>query len=56
MMPESILFRLDLAKHYLKVDDEERAKTVLEQIAEMNVELPNEGPLKQEAAELLEDL
>ena len=56
MMPESILFRLDLAKHYLKVDDEERAKDVLEEITKMEVKLPNEGPLKEEAANILEDL
>ncbi|MDZ7754959.1 tetratricopeptide repeat protein [Rhodohalobacter sp.] len=56
MMPESILFRLDLAKHYLKVDDEERAKKVLEEITGMDVTLPNEGQLKEEAAKILEDL
>jgi len=56
MMPESILFRLDLAKHYLKVDDEESAKKVLEEVSDMEVELPNEEPLKEEAEELLEDL
>lgn len=56
MMPESILFRLDLAKHYMKVDDEEQAREVLKEISEMDVELPNEGQLKEEAASILEDL
>ena len=56
MMPESILFRLDLAKHYLKVDDEESAREVLEEITGMEVTLPNEGQLKEEAANILEDL
>ncbi len=56
MMPESILFRLDLAKHYLKVDEEENAREVLEEISEMDVELPNENQLKEEAANILEDL
>lgn len=56
MMPESILFRLDLAKHYLKVDDEERAREILKEISEMDVELPNEGQLKEEASNILKDL
>ncbi|HKK89651.1 MAG TPA: tetratricopeptide repeat protein [Saprospiraceae bacterium] len=56
MMPESILFRLDLAKHYLKVDDEESAREVLDEISEMEVTLPNEGQLKDEAANILKDL
>ena len=56
MMPESILFRLDLAKHYLKVDDEESAREVLDEISEMEVTLPNEGQLKDEVANILEDL
>ena len=56
MMPESILFRLDLAKHYLKVDEDEKAKEVLEEITEMDVELPNEDQLKEEAEQLLEEL
>ncbi len=56
MMPECILFRLDLAKHYLKVDDEEQAREVLEEIKEMEPTLPNEGQLKEEAANILEDL
>lgn len=56
MMPESILFRLDLAKHYLKVDEEESAREILNEISDMDVELPNEGQLKEEAANILEDL
>ena len=56
MMPESILFRLDLAKHYLKVDDDVNAVRVLEEISEMEVTLPNEGQLKEEAVNILEDL
>lgn len=56
MMPESILFRLDLAKHYLKVNDEERAREVLKKINEMEPTLPNEGQLKEEAVQILEDL
>ena len=55
-MPESILFRLDLAKHYLKVDDDDKAVRVLEEISEMEVTLPNEGQLKEEAVNILEDL
>lgn len=56
MMPECILFRLDLAKHYLKVDNEEQAREVLEEIKEMEPTLPNEGQLKEEAANILKDL
>jgi tetratricopeptide (TPR) repeat protein len=56
MMPESILFRLDLAKHYMKVDEDDKAKEVLEEISEMEVELPNEGQLKEEAEQILEEL
>jgi FimV-like protein len=56
MMPESILFRLDLAKHYLKVDDDDKAREVLEEIKEMEITLPNEGQLKEEASQLLEEL
>ena len=56
MMPESILFRLDLAKHYLKVDDEDSAREVLDKISDMDVKLPNEGQLKEEAANILEEL
>lgn len=56
MMPECILFRLDLAKHYMKVDEDDKAKEVLEEIEDMDVELPSEGQLKEEAANILEDL
>ncbi len=56
MIPESILFRLDLARHYLKVDEQQRAAEILEKISEMEARMPNEERHKKKAAELLREL
>lgn len=56
MMPESILFRVDLAKHYLSVDKEDEAKEVLEEAASMEVKMMDDDDKKEEAKELLKEL
>ncbi|MCC5913158.1 MAG: hypothetical protein JJU46_02175 [Balneolaceae bacterium] len=56
MMPESILFRVDLAKHYMSVDEEVKAKEVLEEAASMEPEMMDDDDKKEEAKELLEEL
>jgi len=56
MMPESILFRVDLAKHYIEVDKEDEAIEVLEEAASMEVKMKDDGDKKEEAKELLEEL
>jgi len=56
MLPESILFRVDLAKHYIAIDEEEKAIEVLEEAASMEVKMMDDDAKKEEAKELLEEL
>jgi len=53
---ESILIRLDLARHYLQVGEDEKAKPILEQILEMETKTKDDPGKVEEARELLEDL
>jgi len=56
MMPESILFRVDLAKHYIAIDEERKAIEVLKEAASMEVTMMDDDAKKEEAKELLEEL
>jgi FimV-like protein len=56
MMPESILFRVDLAKHYRDIGEEEKAIDVLEEASTMEVTMMDDDDKKEEAKELLEEL
>lgn len=56
MNPERILFRLDLAKHYIKTDQDEKAEKELERIKKMEPVTQDDPRNIMEAEELLEDL
>lgn len=56
MMPESILFRVDLAKHYIEIDEKEKAIEVLKEATTMDVKMMDDDIKKEEAKELLEEL
>ncbi len=56
MMPESILFRVDLAKHYRDIGKEDKAIEVLEEASTMEVTMMDDDDKKEEAKELLEEL
>lgn len=56
MMPESILFRVDLAKHYIEIDEKEKAIEVLEEAASMDVKMMDDDDKKEEAKELLDEI
>ncbi len=56
MMPESILFRVDLAKHYLEIDETDKAREVLEEAASMEPKMMDDDDKKEEAKELLDEL
>jgi FimV-like protein len=56
MMPESILFRVDLAKHYMEIDENDKAREVLEEAASMEPKMMDDDDKKEEAKELLEEL
>ena len=56
MMPESILFRLDLAKHYIEIDKKEEALEVLNEAASMEPEMMGDAENKEEAKELLNEI
>ena len=56
MMPKSILFRVDLAKHYIEIDEKEKAIEVLKEAASMQPKMMDDDDKKEEAKELLEEL
>lgn len=56
MDEDNILFHIDLAKHYLEVDKESRARTLLEEIADMDPQMKDDPDYKEEAKNLLSDL
>ena len=56
MMPESILFRVDLAKHYIDIGEDENAIVVLEEASTMEVKMMDDDAKKKEAKELLDEL
>jgi tetratricopeptide (TPR) repeat protein len=56
MMPESILFRVDLAKHYRDIGEDEKAIEVLEEASTMEVKMMDDNDKKEEAKELLEEM
>lgn len=56
MMPESILLRVDLAKHFIEIDEEEKAIEVLEEAASMEPKMMDDDDKKEEAKELLKEL
>lgn len=56
MDKEKILFHLDLAKHLLKVDKRDRARTVLEKIVRTEPKMKDDPAYKKEAEELLSSL
>lgn len=56
MEPENILFNLDLAKHLLEVDKDQRAKEVLEKITGLEPKMKDDPSYKKEAKKLLSEL
>jgi tetratricopeptide (TPR) repeat protein len=56
MMPENILFRLDLAKHYIEIDEVEKAGEQLKKIAAIEPNIMDDDKLKEEAKELFEEM
>lgn len=56
MDEESILFKLDLARHYLEIGEDEKAKPVLEEIIEMEAKTKNDPNKLEEAKELLKEI
>lgn len=53
---DTILFRLDLAKHYLKTDEKVKAREVLEDVLELDPKLKGDEEMLKEAEEILSDL
>ena len=53
---DKILFRLDLAKHYLKSDQPGKARNTLKELREMEPKLKGDEELLNEAEELLSEL
>lgn len=53
---DNILFRLDLAKHYIEVDNADEARDQLQQILELDPKMKDDPRYKEEAKELLADL
>ena len=53
---DNILFRLDLAKHYLKTDREDEAKKVLSGLVSLEPTMKGDEKLLQEAREMLRNL
>ena len=53
---EHILFRLDLARHYLEIGEDEKAKEVLEKLIELEPQTKDDPGKLDEAKKLLEDL
>lgn len=53
---DNILFHLDLAKHYLEVGNENRARTLLEDIIKMEPQMKDDPGYIDEAEQFLEDL
>lgn len=56
MMPETILFRLDLAKHYIEIDKKEKAIEVLDEAVSMAPEMMGDVENREEAKELLSEI
>jgi FimV-like protein len=56
MDKDNILFHLDLAKHYLKVDQPEKAKPLLEEIITFEPQMKDDPEYINEAKELLENV
>jgi FimV-like protein len=56
MDEESILFRMDLARHYIEVGEDDKAREVLEAILEMEPKTKDDPGKLEEAEELLNDL
>lgn len=54
--PDHMLFRLDLARHYLRSAQDEKAIPVLKKILEMEPDLKDDPEYLEEAEELLADL
>lgn len=54
--PDHVLFRLDLARHYLRSGQDEKAIPVLEKILEMEPDLKDDPEHLEEAEKLLADL
>lgn len=54
--PDNILIRLDLARHYVRTDENEKAIPMLENILEMKPEVKDDPRHLEEAEELLSDL
>lgn len=56
MDEDNILFRLDLAKHYLKVDQPDKAKPLLEEILTIEPQMKDDPGYINEAKEILEEI
>jgi FimV-like protein len=56
MDEESILFRMDLARHYIEIGEDDKAREVLEAILEMEPRTKDDPDKLKEAEELLGDL
>lgn len=53
---DNILFRLDLARHYIKVDREDNAKDVLTDLLNLEPHMKGDEELLEEAEEMLQNL
>jgi len=56
MDEDNILFHLDLAKHYLKVDQPEQARPILKEITEMEPQMKDDPGYIRESEEFLENI
>lgn len=56
MDEDNILFRLDLAKHYLKVDEPEKARPLLKEIRTMEPQMKDDPGYIEEAEQLLDEI
>lgn len=56
MDEDNILFRLDLAKHYLEVDNNDAAREQLQQILELDPKMQDDPMYKEEAEKLLDEI
>jgi Tfp pilus assembly protein PilF len=56
MDEDNILFHLDFAKHYMKVDQPEKAKPLLEKILTLEPQMKDDPKYVAEAKEMLSDI
>ena len=53
---ESFLFKLDLVRHYIEMDEEDKARPLLEEILDMQPRTKDDPSNQKKAEELLEEI